>query len=297
MARRFAPALLLLAHLSVGCAPAPESADWRELLAGREVSKKELTAAVRGAILESGHAEEVETLGSLRLAIRQGEDYETEISLENLMAVLSDAPEERPQQVEAFLRGLFSSPVEEITPELLTAVLPVVRDQTFLDNVQRVESADDPVLAQPYVGDLFVFYVLDRPEAMQFLKVADLELLRVDEAGMEAQALANLEALLPQLERQSQGAITRISLDGFYEASLILLDGLWPELEASLEGNLVVAVPARDLLAFADGADREAVRALDGWAKQAAAEQAYAVTGALLERVGASWEVLDNVAR
>jgi hypothetical protein len=45
----------------------------------------------------------------------------------------------------------------------------------------------------------------------------------------------------------------RLSVDGNFEASLILVDGLWDKALAQLAPNgFVAAIPARDILAFCD---------------------------------------------
>ncbi len=52
---------------------------------------------------------------------------------------------------------------------------------------------------------------------------------------------------------QAHGGIFALFLDGNFEASLLLVDSLWDESLASYAPNgFVVAVPARDVLAFAD---------------------------------------------
>jgi hypothetical protein len=59
------------------------------------------------------------------------------------------------------------------------------------------------------------------------------------------------------------GNIFALFLDGNFEASLLLLDDLWDEASAHYAPNgFVVAVPARDMLAFCDLGSEQGIREL-----------------------------------
>ena len=62
-------------------------------------------------------------------------------------------------------------------------------------------------------------------------------------------ALANLDRLLPKIEMNLiEEGFAWFSAGGDYEASLILFDGLWNGGKIAMDGDIVVAIPAKDML-------------------------------------------------
>jgi uncharacterized protein YtpQ (UPF0354 family) len=78
--------------------------------------------------------------------------------------------------------------------------------------------------------------------------------------------------------------------DGNYEASLLLFSDLWAREREKLRGEPVAAVPARDLLLFADSADADAVAQLRQLAAKMRAEATYSLTDRLFVLREDRWE-------
>jgi hypothetical protein len=78
----------------------------------------------------------------------------------------------------------------------------------------------------------------------------------MDEADLHDHGLDNLATLAKtRLRIEQRGEVFVGLLDGNFEASLLLIDTLWSHDVASIiSGDVVVAVPARDILAFCDSA-------------------------------------------
>jgi uncharacterized protein YtpQ (UPF0354 family) len=56
--------------------------------------------------------------------------------------------------------------------------------------------------------------------------------------------------LLPKPTVTGNDGVFMITVDGNYEASLLLVDSLWGSKKLNIEGDPVVAVPSRDVLVF-----------------------------------------------
>ncbi|HVN29494.1 MAG TPA: hypothetical protein VMT64_13445, partial [Candidatus Binataceae bacterium] len=84
------------------------------------------------------------------------------------------------------------------------------------------------------------------------------------EGELHEHGLRNLSALAEKTLRIVRtGNIFAAILDGNFEASLLLLDSLWThELASTISGEAVVAIPARDILAFCSSASRDGVEQL-----------------------------------
>jgi hypothetical protein len=114
--------------------------------------------------------------------------------------------------------------------------------------------ADSSPILRPLSGDLLVSYVEDRGNHLALLNGAQLRRMAITVDDLHARAVANLSALAEgRVTLRQTGAINALFLDGNFEASLLLLDEFW---DGALAGYYstppVVAVPARDVIAFSE---------------------------------------------
>lgn len=91
--------------------------------------------------------------------------------------------------------------------------------------------------------ELVVVYALDDATRVRYLTARDVSAL--DRVELKALALANLKRLLPKIEMRNDGDVAIVSAGGDYEASLLLLDDIWSGGQIQMNGDIVVAIPAR----------------------------------------------------
>ena len=130
------------------------------------------------------------------------------------------------------------------------------------DSIQ-LSQADSPVLLDLNNG-FHVAYVVDEGDQFTYIQnrhLADSGLtpIQLHQYGLEN--LANLAR--EKLRIQPYGSVFAVILDGNFEASLILIDGLWTQGVAHLVGaGFTAAIPTRDILAFCDSASLEGIHEL-----------------------------------
>jgi uncharacterized protein YtpQ (UPF0354 family) len=129
--------------------------------------------------------------------------------------------------------------------------------------------------------ELVVVYAIDTPSNIAYINADELESLGVERDQLRALAVRNLRGLLPKIEVQRGEKLSMVIADGNYEASLLLFSDLWARESERMRGEPVAAVPARDLLIFADSADAEAVAYLRQLAAKMRAEASYGLTDRL----------------
>jgi uncharacterized protein YtpQ (UPF0354 family) len=112
---------------------------------------------------------------------------------------------------------------------------------------------DSPVLRDLGNG-LLVAYVVDGGQSFEYVQNRHLAKAGITTDDLHAAAMNNLLGFMGERTRmQPHGNIFGMFLDGNFEASLLLVDQLWDQALVSYAPNgFVVAVPARDVLAFAD---------------------------------------------
>jgi uncharacterized protein YtpQ (UPF0354 family) len=81
-----------------------------------------------------------------------------------------------------------------------------------------------------------------------------------------------------------------LTAGGDFEASLLLLDDLWHRQESIVKGELVAAVPARDVLLFAGSNFDIGLRELRTAVEKVSENGSYLISKRLLVRRNNRWE-------
>lgn len=248
----------------------------------RDAFAQEVADRVRRAIPEAG----VEVADDLHLRVRQGEDDERSVYLDNAyhMYVQAD-PADREEVLVRFVASYADA--GSIGDATRDAIVPVVKDRQWLEEVrislaQRGKMGEEPeIVHEALTDELTIVYAIDTPNNIAYLTRSQLQELELDRSELRKLAVRNLRGLLPGIEVHRGPLMSMVTADGNYEASLLLFDDLWERERERLVGDPVVAVPARDLLVFADSTKPEGVAELRLLAAKMRAEAAYSLTDAL----------------
>jgi hypothetical protein len=179
-------------------------------------------------------------------------------------------------------------------------VRPLLKDREWMENVRRTveegppdQAAGNAVVSRPFVADLFVVYAFDLPDGMRMMRRVDLAALKLDDQGVHALALANLERAVPELKPEAVQPGSRIRVlhaGDSYEASRLILHDRWKDLAQQVKGDLVAAAPSRDYV-YLTGS-REDLPGLRALARRAAEENHHPLSPTLLRWRTGGWEVL-----
>jgi uncharacterized protein YtpQ (UPF0354 family) len=124
--------------------------------------------------------------------------------------------------------------------------------------------------------DLVIVYAEDDAARMRYLTSRDdLDVAREE---LRAIAIANLRRLLPKIEISQKDDINIVSAGGDYDASLLLLDELWSGDRIKVQGDIVVAIPARNVLLVTGSQDRAGLRTVRTRVAKVTAAGPYALT-------------------
>ncbi|WP_432986183.1 hypothetical protein [Dactylosporangium sp. CA-233914] len=121
-------------------------------------------------------------------------------------------------------------------------LLPVLAP---LRDVRRNE-VHSPVLDE-FMGGLGVGYSYGPPFGQRLVTWADLQRLELPRRMLRRQAAYNLDARLDAVAVHGQPPALMLNFEGI-ASSLLLAEGLWASLERCVPGELVVGVPARDVV-------------------------------------------------
>jgi uncharacterized protein YtpQ (UPF0354 family) len=148
-----------------------------------------------------------------------------------------------------------------------------------------------PVLTNLNNG-LLVAYLVDEADHFQYIQQRHLDGAGLTRAELHQRCIANLRALLKQKEIKVQpyGNVFAILCGGHFEASAVLVDGLWDNALAHLAPNgFVVAIPCRDILAFCDARNASGLQELRGIIERAQ-DGDHPISPVLYRRSAGTWE-------
>lgn len=150
-------------------------------------------------------------------------------------------------------------------------------------------------------GVFGVVHVVDTGENLSYVNARQLREASISTDDLRHIGLRNLTALVkgggeqqPGLQIHPFSHAKGLTLGGYYEASLVLLDALWDgPLKAHAPHGAVVAIPARDVCAFCDAQSKEGIKELQGIIERVKNKGTHHITDQLFIRKGGAWQVLE----
>jgi len=183
----------------------------------------------------------------------------------------------------------------ELDTELrIEQILPVVKDKAYVsDEAQSLQlkqgaDADNGLYSESLNSDLVVLYVQDNKRSVRFLSKASVASLALPAAELRVRAVNNFRQRLSGIQSQQKDDVYLLQLDAFYEASLLLVDEIWQSPALKVDGDIVVAVPARDVL-MVSGTDSANLDELRVMAADIAQRTGHVVSPQLFVRREGKW--------
>jgi len=128
-------------------------------------------------------------------------------------------------------------------------IVPIIKDRGWVEVMARRGREQTPPLelvAEPFNSDLVVVYAENRLGTLRILPNRDDV---GDRARLREASLANLSRVLPKIEiRPGADGVLLITAGGEFDASLLLADNIWTGGQVKVDGDIVVAVPAKNVL-------------------------------------------------
>jgi hypothetical protein len=162
----------------------------------------------------------------------------------------------------------------------------------------NTQHLDAGVVREEYCADLTLVYSLGPPFGRRVVTHADMEQMELTPRTLRRAAFEELEMLaIERAQFHGQPPSLMLSFDGL-ESSLLLATEFWSRLQGVLPGELVVGVPARDVVIVTGSQLPQGLekvrRAVD---RVFFAGDENLLTRSLLVRRGGTWEPFDRSAR
>ncbi|ADE11348.1 DUF1444 family protein [Sideroxydans lithotrophicus] len=269
--KRFLASLIFTLGLSSIATAAPLSADQFTKVFAKELKKAQpaINLTVKGDLL---------------LIIKDPDGKETTTFLNNAYSqYLLD-----PTAVDEILKKYITSFVEatgKSAPLERTRIVPIIKDRNWIAEIkesvkQRGSKQAPENVYEDFNEELVILYAEDTPTNITYFAPKSLDEIGISRKQLRTLSVANLTRLIPKPQVDAGPLVSMITVGGNYEASLLLFDDLWTNLSKA-NGEIVVAVPARDLLMFTGSRNQQGLTKLRELATKYAKESPYHLTDKL----------------
>ncbi len=195
-----------------------------------------------------------------------------------------------------YLAGVVQAAAESgATKPEPSQLVPAVRNRA---DVESYRERAEGILEEPIAGELFVVYMVDSPKSARVVDGKTVAELGLSPEQVKTRAFRNLGEQLPKLStliRPGDGqAIGEVRLDNYYTSSLLLPHSVWKDVARSFDDKLLVAVPAPDVLLYAQELSPSVVRALSARAHEVFTKSPRGTSATVLRWTAAGWTVAQE---
>lgn len=242
---------------------------------------------------QSSPALKIDIVNATELDVTKTNGTHDSLFLGNAYDLYSHDPKSKDKIIQEFVAADLENLVDaNFSKEVDRArIVPIVRDKPWLEQFEkdrdRAEHGKKDLPESVYEelnSDLIVIYAEDSPSSIRYLTETKLEEAHIDRKELRALACTNLVRLLPKVEKQGTNGLYILSVGGDYEASLLLLDSVWTDIQNDVRGNIVAAIPTRDVLLVTGSDDREGLEKMSQTVDKISAQSPYKLTTKLFMR-------------
>ena len=173
----------------------------------------------------------------------------------------------------------------------------IVLDLPMVVKPDLVLSGDNTPVEQKLVADLSIAYAFDLPQCFRMVAQRDLVRLGLNQQSIHSLALTNLQERVADADiLELDDNIFTLSCGRNNEAAMIVLDPVWTQAVSMVQGDLVVAVPSRDIVMFTGAENRDGLRIMRSRVSQLLEQGDHTLTRHFLIRAERNWRRYEGFA-
>jgi len=140
--------------------------------------------------------------------------------------------------------------------EDLFKILPLLKSNVDSADIYKTISitAKHKPIIDKLVADIVILFAIDRGTNLEIISEKKLSVLHLSKTELKELAISNLNKLVKNAEIKMHGdtSFALITFDGNHEATLILMNEFWNNIESLYKDNeFLVALPSKDVLLIA----------------------------------------------
>jgi len=228
---------------------------------------------------------------------KNAEGFEYNSYMGNYFAEYSKDPRNL-EAITQYWAGLILNAMQSDNSVTSENIMPIVKNQDWLSTSQQQLKAlygDQPFIEtrilQALTDDLYIAYVIDKPNSMTYVSESDLKELNLTKDELFKVAIANLKEKISEVNIQGSGGRYALRFDQAYDSSFALVIDHFVKLcEVS---NPVIAIPERGELLLCSADNIENVTGLKDMTQKIFDQATYPISPKLyLVSNTTDWQIL-----
>ncbi len=216
------------------------------------LSSNDFTREFARILIETAPTYKARPTRELQVIVTDSRGNESTSFLYDAYAEYRKSPNDKEKIIRKYFLPLIA-PQDEVRKLDAARIVPVVKKRTWLEELAAAAKAKGATTSPEVVFDdlneqLIVVYAEDTPNTLRYVVPAQLEEIGLKKEDLRALAAANLQNILPRIDVRPSPLVTIVKADGNYEASLVAVTDFWAKQRFQVDGEIVVAIPARDHL-------------------------------------------------
>lgn len=212
------------------------------------------------------------------------------LSVDNAYLAYQSNPGSLQQIMASYITSLRSAfnQADSVTAD---KIIPVIKPLSYLNMTTQPGGPNVNLgLHEMYNDELVIMYAIDLPNNVRGIRESDLTALGITKESLLELAINNLMNVLQKIEVKGGNGLFMVMAGGNYESSLILHDGIIHEDNFKVNGELVIAVPNRDILLVTGSNDMPNVAKVTAIADKMFKESNYPISPFLYKRIDNKWQ-------
>lgn len=171
-------------------------------------------------------------------------------------------------------------------------IVPIIKDKSWLIDIKEDQySEKNKHVYEVYNESLIILYAQNSEHSIHHMTKFELIENNISMDGLKEKATANLLNILPEIQRKGDDGYYILIAGGDYEASLILDQKLWTSEFFPVNGNMVIGIPARDVLLITGSEDKDNLKRLSEAVKDVFSSGNYLISDKLFIYRSGKFEV------
>lgn len=247
------------------------------------LTPRDFTTEFAASLANANPAVKVAIVKDLELRVTRADGRESTSFLDNAYDTYKQDPKAKAETIQRFVTAALDASRGSHDGVDRTRIIPVIKDRPWLEETRQallsrgVKKAPESVF-EDLNPDLIIVYAEDSPKNIRYLTPADLDEAKIERRDLRRLACENLVRLLPKIEYHGKDGLYMVTAGGDYEASLLLVDSIWTSGQMRVQGEIVVAIPTRDLLLVTGSKDAQGIARVQQIIKEASSGGSYRLT-------------------
>ena len=218
--------------------------------------------------------------------------------LDNAYTMYRNEPDSISAVINLYLRA-GSDLSENEKPIQKNRIIPVIKDSGYINEMaitlNKMNKPDSQVslVFEKYNEKLVIVYAEDNENGIAYFTDERFRELGINRDSLQSIALRNLDNVLPEIQIMGGNGYYMLTAGGNYETSLILLSDIWTNKNLKVKGDIVIAIPTRDLLLVTGSKDAASLKKLRAVAREAWETEPYQLTPDLFRWNGKKFEPFE----